>query len=259
MYSPGRATAAAACDAVAMDADLARRIGYVRDATKRLLAGLAAASDADVVRPSLCPGWTVGKVLTHVARSADGLRRSVEGAKRGELVPPYVSLQARDADIEAGAARPIAALAADVAQSAQALDDAWAGLGDAGWDREMPHHRLGKLPLRDTPGLRWGEVEIHHVDLAGSYHPRDWPAAFVAHALGQTAGTVAGRLPPGVALEVTATDTGGRWAFGPEGARRAAVSGPSWAIAAWFAGRPAPAASALSVTGGELTVLGPWR
>jgi maleylpyruvate isomerase len=242
-----------------MDADLDERIDYVRDATTQLLAHLAALPDSVVAQPSLCPGWTAGMVLTHIARSADGLRRSVEGARRGELVPPYVSLEARAADIAVGAARPIAELTADVARSAQALDDAWASLDAAAWGREMPHHRLGKRPIRDTPGMRWGEVEIHRVDLAGAYHPRDWPAAFVAYALSQTAGTVAGRLPPQAALDVTASDTAQHWTFGPAGGGRVAVSGPSWGIAAWFAGRPGPAASSLSVTGGELTVLEPWR
>ncbi len=241
-----------------MEADLAQQIDCVRDATHRLLVGFGALADADVPRPSLCPGWTVGHVLTHIARSADGLRRSVEGARRGEMVPPYVSLQARADDIESGAARPVAELTADVKQSAQALDDAWTSLGAEVWDREMLHHRLGKRPIRDTPGMRWGEVEIHRVDLAGTYRPGDWPASFVAHILDQTAGTVTDRLPPDEALEVVATDTGARWPFGPAQGPRVAVRGPSWAIAAWFLGRPGSVAGSLAVTGGELPALAPW-
>jgi hypothetical protein len=99
----------------------------------------------------------------------------------------------------------------------------------ADWNRDMPHHRHGALPLSDSPMMRLGEVEIHHVDLAGHFGPDGWPDSFVAHILA-AASDLSGRLP----------------------------GGPSWAIAAWLAGRPGPATGALSVTGGELPQLSPW-
>src|SRR6202011_3103587 len=107
---------------------LAEQIAQVDDATARLLARLSSLAAADAARPSLCAGWTVGHVLTHLARNADGLRRSAEGARRGERVPMYDSLQARGDDIQAGAARPTAELTADVAASAAALRDAWSAM-----------------------------------------------------------------------------------------------------------------------------------
>jgi hypothetical protein len=39
---------------------------------------------------------------------------------------------------------------------------------------------------------------------------------------------------------------------------RVAVTGPSWAVAAWLVGRTAPVTGALSVTGGDLPPLAPW-
>ncbi len=240
-----------------MPTDLMQRINYVRDATSRMLAGLDWLTDADMARSSLCPGWTAGHVLTHIARNADALRRSVDGARRGELVPLYDSQQARAADIEAGAARPIAELAADIGKSALLLDDAWSALDSAAWEREMLHWR-GRLPAHDSPAMRWGEVEIHRVDLACGYGPADWPAPYVAHLLDQAAETVAARLPPGVAVDLRATDTPARWSLG-SGDGQITVSGPSWAIAAWMVGRLAAGAGVLSVGGGELPELGPWR
>ena len=241
-----------------MPSELAEQIERVREATQRLLAGLDALTDADVARPSLCPGWTAGHVLTHIARNADGLCRTLEGARRGEPVPMYDSTQARNADIEAGATRTAAELTADVARGAQALDDAWAGLDAAAWDRDMLHRRLGKRPVGDTPAMRWYEIEIHHVDLAGSYGPGDWPAPFVADVLSESAGTLQARLPAGTAVDLEATDTAARWSFGPDGGRGITVSGPSWAIAAWLLGRTSPAADLLSATGGELPPLASW-
>ncbi len=238
-------------------ADLTQQIQYVRDATRRLLAELDGMTDADVRRPSLCTGWTVGHVLTHIARNADGLRRSVEGARRGEVVSMYDSVQSRTADIEAGAARPRAELAADIAATAQALDDSWSGLDAAPWDRDMLH-RLGRRPIRQTPAMRWGEVEIHHVDLAGAYRPSDWPPPFVAYLLDHAPASVGDRLPTGVALDLAATDTATGWSFGRADSRRVAVSGPSWAIAAWLLGRSGPVTASLSVVGGELPELAAW-
>jgi maleylpyruvate isomerase len=233
---------------------VAEQIAQVDEATKRLLTGLPAAARADPARPSLCPGWTVGHVLTHLARNADGLRRAAEGGRRGESVPMYDSLQARTDDIEAGAARPWPELRADVAASAAALGDAWSAMRAADWEREMPHHR-GPRPLSDTPGMRLAEVEIHHVDVGG--RPDWWPDSFVAHIL-SSADRLAVRLPDGVRVVVRATDTWGHWSAGADGARQVDVRGPAWAIAAWLAGRPGPVADALAVTGGELPELAPW-
>jgi maleylpyruvate isomerase len=240
-----------------LPAGLAGQITHVDDATGRLLAGLARLAGTDPARPSLCAGWTVGHVLTHLARNADGLRRGAEGARRGEQVPMYDSLQARTDDIESGAARTMAELTADVITSAAALRRAWSGMQPADWARAMTHHRAGLLPLSETPGMRLSELEIHHIDLGCGFGPAAWPGSFVAQLL-SAIGRLPARLPAGVRVDVRATDTGARWSAGPDRARRVDVSGPSWAIAAWLAGRPAPAAGALSVAGGALPALAPW-
>ena len=59
-------------------------------------------------RPSLLPDWTVGHVLTHLARNADSMDRVLEAAERGDVVERYAGGGAgRDAEIEAGRrARP---------------------------------------------------------------------------------------------------------------------------------------------------------
>ena len=241
-----------------MEPGLAERIEQVRQAERRLLADLAGLSDADVARASLCAGWTIGHLVNHVARGADAVRRAVDGARRGEIVPMYASPQAREADIEAGARRPIAELAADVDAAVERLHQSWAAMDPDGWDRPVPHRLLGQIAVRDTVALRWIEVEIHHVDLAGRYRPADWPAPFVSLMLKQTMPTVAGRLPGKVPLALHATDTGERWSCGPAGPAPVTVSGPSWAIAAWVAGRLDPVADSLSAADGELPALRPW-
>ena len=62
----------------------------------------------DARAASLCEGWTRGHVLTHVARNADGLAALVRSAVDGTGETMYASPEQRDADIEAGADRPVA-------------------------------------------------------------------------------------------------------------------------------------------------------
>jgi maleylpyruvate isomerase len=241
---------------MADDAELSADIARVDDATARLLAGLDELAAADPARPTLCPGWSAGHVLTHLARNADGLRGCAEGARRGEVVAMYESPDARGRDIEAGAGRPMAELIADVTEASRALAQAWSALAPDEWDRQMRHLQAGLRPVRDTLGMRLTEVEIHHIDLLGSFGPADWPPEFAASLLPED-GELAQRAPDGTGLDVRATDTGASWSSGPDGSPRITVAGPSWALASWMVGRPAPAQAALTVTGGDLPVLKP--
>jgi maleylpyruvate isomerase len=119
---------------------------------------------------SLCTGWSRGHVLTHLARNADGLGTLVRAAVDGTGEPMYRGNAERDADIEAGADRPLPALVADVEDSATALTEAFARL--------RPEH--ADLALERTPGqpvftagalpfLRLREVVYHHVDLDAGF------------------------------------------------------------------------------------------
>ena len=154
--------------------------GVVR-AHERAAAVVAGLDQAAARGPSLLPGWSVGHVVTHIARNADGLRNIVEGAAAGEVWPMYPGgMDQRTADIEAGAARPPAALAADVLAAGAALEAAWAGLGDDVWATGRGTGPAGERPVRDLPFVRWREVEIHLVDLGlPAYGVDDWDAGYV--------------------------------------------------------------------------------
>ena len=96
-------------------------LAALRDATEALLIGLDEQhwTDADVAEQSLLPDWTRGHVLTHIARNAEGITRTLDGALRGQAVPRYPLGQAgRTADIEAGAGRNVAELIVDVRDTA---------------------------------------------------------------------------------------------------------------------------------------------
>ena len=95
----------------------AASLAALRTSTAALVRGIDAEqwADEDARAPSLLPNWSRGHVLTHIARNADGIARAMSGALRGEVVRRYPNGTAgRNADIEAGAVRSVAELAADV-------------------------------------------------------------------------------------------------------------------------------------------------
>src|SRR5262245_61605993 len=80
-----------------------------------LEAHIAGLTDEVARQPSLLPDWTVGHVLSHIARNADSVVRRLEGAMRNEIVDQYVGgRQGRASEIDSGAHRSAAELLADV-------------------------------------------------------------------------------------------------------------------------------------------------
>jgi maleylpyruvate isomerase len=222
--------------------DLAQRLADARASTGRFLAALPAAGLTDEMlrQPSLLPDWSRGHVLSHLARNADALERTLDGARRGTPAQMYPGGQAgRDAEIEAGAARAAGELVADVVAAAGRLDRAWTAMSGPAWDAPALT-RVGTVPAWRTIGARWREVEIHWMDLDIGYGPADWPPGFVAAHLPELVrpDRLAPRLPAGVSVDIDATDSGQRWSVGA-GAHRVVVAGPSWALVCWLAGRPA--------------------
>lgn len=132
---------------------------------------LASVSGVASSEPSALPGWTIGHVLSHVARNADSHVAMLEGR------PQYPNSAARDADIEAGARRPFDELIADVRQSSLALESAWnEALDVADVERRWSQNALalsGPRPLVSLPLLRWREVELHRMDLNAGYRAAD--------------------------------------------------------------------------------------
>lgn len=161
------------------------------EATSRLVRTADALTDDEAAAPSLLPDWSRGHVLTHIARNADGMVRLVDWAVTGVETPMYASVEAREAEIEAGAGRSAAELAADVRDSAGRLREALERLADdeTAYDRVVLFGapRPGAVadsPARTLPYARIREVEIHHVDLGlATYTEHDWPPPFVERTL----------------------------------------------------------------------------
>jgi maleylpyruvate isomerase len=124
---------------------------------------LTSAGELDLTGPSRLPNWTRAHVVTHVARNADGHRRMIEGAARGEVLEQYErGVDGRNADIDAGADRPGDEILADLIESTSALELAWS---TTDWTGSGIRTLAGESPIDRLPFLRIREVSLHSVDL----------------------------------------------------------------------------------------------
>jgi maleylpyruvate isomerase len=159
-------------DARELDQELDRNITGAAAAHQRLLARLDALADFDPGQPSLLPDWTVGHVLTHLARNADSGIRMLDGLDQYEG-----GADGRQADIEAGAGRSRDELVADVRGSIWRLEQRWAQ--EPAWDGPPANAIAGVVPRHELPFRRWRETEVHHADLGLGYTFADMPADYV--------------------------------------------------------------------------------
>ncbi|MFJ3668579.1 maleylpyruvate isomerase family mycothiol-dependent enzyme [Streptomyces sp. NPDC090106] len=225
--------------------DHAHDLASVREATERLLTAAAKVDNASVAEPSRLPGWTRGHVLAHLARNADALVNVLGGR------PMYPSGEARDADIERDAPRPLDEQLADLRDSAARFQDA--GAAPADWSRTV-ELRNGVTDLASqVPFRRWAEVELHHVDLGIGYELEDLPAEFTERETTFLADRFTGRpdVPPTCLADGTRA-----WSTGREGdAPEVTVTGGPADLLGWLAGRRDGAR--LTVEGGPLPALPP--
>ncbi|MCX4574251.1 maleylpyruvate isomerase family mycothiol-dependent enzyme [Streptomyces sp. NBC_01571] len=224
--------------------DHVRDLASVRDATERLLSAATELDNASAAEPSRLPGWSRGHVLAHLARNADALVNVLDGR------PMYVSGDARDADIERDAPRPLDVQIADLRESAARFQET--GAAPADWSRTVElRNGVTDIAAR-VPFRRWVEVALHHVDLGIGYELEDLPAEFVTREIDFLAERFGGHKDvPSTGL---ATDEGQVWTTGGgAGGGPVALRGPATDLLGWLSGRRD--GSALRVEGGTLPTL----
>ncbi|MER5910232.1 maleylpyruvate isomerase family mycothiol-dependent enzyme [Streptomyces sp. NPDC001982] len=226
--------------------DHAHDLASVRDASERLLTAVAALDNAAVTRPSRLPGWTRGHILAHLARNADALVNVLEGR------PMYVSGDARDADIERDAPRPLDAQLTDLRESAARFQET--GAAPADWARTVELRNGVTDSASRVPFRRWAEVELHHVDLGIGHELEDLPTDFVEREIDFLAQRFGGHADvPSTAL---AAEGGRIWTTGGGAVGDpVSVEGTAADLLGWLAGRRD--GSGLTVKGGALPSLPP--
>ncbi len=159
---------------------------------------LGTLTDSQALQASLLPAWSVGHVLTHLARNADSHVRMLEGAERDEVLTQYEGgAQGRNADIEAGANRSAAELVADVRTTIYRLEAVWAQTSAQGW-QGRGLSLMGEVPMTDLIFRRWRETEIHRFDLGLGYTIVEWSADYVRLDLARMTAQWASRKPMGL-------------------------------------------------------------
>jgi len=180
---------------------VATAIRRVEESQVRFDRAIETLDDATARRPSLLPGWTVGHVLSHVARNADSHVHRSEAAACGLVVEQYAGGRpGRAAAIEAGASRSATALVSDVRDSGAAVVACWWSLEEPVWANTVTGVAGREHALWWLPGRRWQELEIHLVDLGIGITFEDWPEDFVSDRLGALRPKLRARLARGAAM-----------------------------------------------------------
>ncbi len=182
----------------------------IDQATARLLTTARGIDDASA--PSLLPGWSRGHLLTHIARNADGAVNLLTWARTGVVTPQYASWDARNADIEEGAGRPLSDQIEGLAQACARFAATAEAMPAEAWSATIRGTRGPEQPAARVMWSRLKEVEIHHVDLGLAYSPDDCRLVLRTPEAGRD-------LPLG------------------EGVTSPVVSGPVRAAVAWLTGR----------------------
>jgi maleylpyruvate isomerase len=217
-------------------------LAEVTDATAQLIGSAERLDDEAVREPCALPGWTRGHLLTHLARNADGLRNLLAWAATGDRHDMYPDRAKKDADIEAGATRTAAQLAADLRESSQRFAEDAARLTPQQWAAQVERRFGGTQPAVRIPWWRLEEVLIHHVDLDTGFSPAHWPAEFTGPALEMAAARFGDGSYPATAatpFRLYAEETAHAVGVGCDATDKEwlLVRGPEPALLAWLIGR----------------------
>jgi len=115
--TPDHEIAAAIQATDTVDVEQVRRdIDGMAESQRSLTDFVLSLDPVEVATPSLLPGWSVGHVLTHIARNADSVLRLLSG-----LGQYWMGATSRNADIDLGATRTWHELVDDVVTTSAAV------------------------------------------------------------------------------------------------------------------------------------------
>ena len=218
-----------------MSPSLTDSVAWVARGTDLFAAALSSLDDTAMRAPSALPDWSRAHVVAHVVGNARGLGNLVTWAATGVETPMYASVEQRNADIEAWAARSAGDLRTEFTATSAALCDGFAGLTEAGWSAEVRTIQGRSIPASQVPWLRSREVMIHAVDLDAGVGFEQMPEGFLIALIDDIVArraTMDGH--PAIALEAA----GQRWEL-PGEAPMTTVTGSLADMAAYLSGRGA--------------------
>jgi maleylpyruvate isomerase len=213
----------------------------VSETHRRLVDWLRSLTPPDPAAASELDGWTVGHVMTHIARNADGFTRMIAAAEQGDVGDQYQGGRAgREAEITDGATRGWARLMDDVVVSSDRLERCFAAVPDEVWATGQGRLLAGVEPVREFPHRRVREVEIHRLDLGLGASYLEWTEGFVAREWPLSLDRLPARLPDGAAVRLVAETPGVEGTESEEaggGSDPVELRGTRTELLAWIVGR----------------------
>jgi maleylpyruvate isomerase len=225
---------AGAAGTAAATRDLGADLALVQEATNRLVRTVDSLEPEQWTEPSGLPGWTRAHVVGHLALNGEGLAAALRGVVAGEQVPMYASQEARDGDIAALGGADRSELRDRLLAAGASYAEAAASVPDELWGTRIERTPGGRsFSAVATIGMRWREVEIHHVDLDAGYERSSWTPEACRNILGAMA-------KKGVGAEsftVRPLDVEGSWGYGDSPADGPTVTGTAADLGWWLTGR----------------------
>ena len=231
--------------------------GMLADASARVVRTVDGFHGTDWSAPSLLPDWSRAHVVAHLALNAEGMARALGGLVSDDEDMPrtmYASDEQRAEDIEALATTQAGEIRDRLLAGITHLRDAVDAVPPDAWETRVERTPGGRtMRAAAFPGMRWRELEIHHVDLAAGYTRSQWTPAFAEHLLD----AMAKRLDPTPGFQLAPLDSARTWVLGtPPDDDVPVVIGPAADLAWWLTGRTRP--DTLSCSRGELPAIEGW-
>lgn len=176
------------------------------------MATIASLTDDELVKPTMCDGWTRAHVIAHLARDADAMTNLAMWAVTGQEAGDYESRDERDADIEATAALPAAELAADLDQATTRLLTALQALKGGVQLQTVPTLLAGDINVFSLPARRTTELIVHHNDLDTTWELHEASPDATVDAIEICVDRLQAH-PDGPGLQIIACE-GGEWMVG---------------------------------------------
>jgi maleylpyruvate isomerase len=243
-----------------------RAAANLAEASARVVRTLDGLPDDDWPAPSLLPEWSRTHVVAHLTLNAEGMANILRGLVADPEDEPrqaptmYASDEQRADDIADLASAAPGVIRDRLLAAMTALQDSIQALPGDEWDTRVERTPGGRtMQAASLPGMRWRELEIHHVDLDAGYTRADWTIDFAEHLLD----AMAKRLRPRDAFEIRPLDSQRTWILGagevPVAAEYAVpvVTGSSADLAWWLTGRSVTD-DLLSCSQGELPSIEGW-
>lgn len=208
---------------------------WLQEGTALFAEVLAAIDDDGFTKPSRLPGWTIAHLVAHFALNAQALGNLVTWARTGVQTPMYASREQRDADIEAGGAKPAGELRRWSAEASARLFESLSELTDEQWQTTVQSRTGREFPATEIPWLRSREVMVHTIDLGGRVGFAELPEDFLVALMDDIVAYRSG-VPDHPAVELMSRNTGEAWII-PGSGTSVRLMAPLPDLVAWLTGR----------------------